>query len=175
MPQFVTAAQVVAAYDWRWIAQNITDTGIPATEAQVLASTKLAGFIEEASETILGACAVGARYSLTDLETYGGALLRRITCDLVMGLILKRRVRAVKDTEAYTAAYEEALNYLELLRRGERVFYAVPNVPEAGLPTTENLAPTPSSTGQPLITDNSRIFGSIGWDRNYGYGNRGGC
>lgn len=169
MPSFITTADLVAAYDYRWIGQNITDTGVPATEAQVLASTKLAGFIEEASEQIMGACAVAARYSLSDLETYGGALLRRITCDLVMGLILKRRVRANKDNEAFTAAYEEALNYLEQLRRGERIFYAVPNVPEAGLPATENLAP-PLSIGPPLITDNVRIFGTIGYGRNYGYG-----
>lgn len=169
-PAFITAADLTARYDWRWIAQNITDDGKPATEAQVLASTKIEAFIEEASEMVLSACAVGARYSLTDLETYGGVLLKRITADLVIGAILKRRVRASKDNEAFTAAYQEALDYLEQLRRGDRIFYAVPNVPEAGLPTTENLAPTPSGTGRPLITDNTRIFGTVGWDRNYGYG-----
>lgn len=174
MPSFITTEQLVVRYDWRWIAKNITDTGVPATEDDVLTSTKIAAFIEEASEMVMGAAAVGARYSLSDLETYGGALLTRIVSDLVVGAIIKRRVRATKDDEAFTAAYEEAQRYLELLRRGERVFYAVPNVPEAGLPSTVNLAPTPAAAGSPLITDNVRIFGSIGPDRNYGRGYFGG-
>lgn len=172
MPSFITPAQFLVRYDYRWVGKNITDTGVPATEAQCLASPVLAAFIEEASEMVMGASAVAARYSVDDLTTYGGALLVRITSDLTMGLILKRRARAAEDNEAFTSAYREALDYLEQLRRGERIFYAVPNVPEAGLPTTQNLAPTPAALGQPLITDNSRIFGTIGWDRNYG--NRGG-
>lgn len=174
MPAFITTADLIVRYDHRWIGQNITDNGIPATEAEVLSSTKLNAFIEEASEAVMGAAAVGDRYSLSDLTTYGGVLLKRIVCDLVIGAILKRRVRANKDNEAFTTAYEEALNYLELLRRGERIFYAVPNVPEAGLPSTVNLAPTPAASGSPLITDNVRIFGSIGPDRNYGRGYFGG-
>lgn len=174
MPAFITVQQFLQRYDWRWVSQNITDTGVPATEASLTDSItpsvsylRLTAFIEEASEMVMAAAAVGARYSLSDIETYGGSLLIRITSDLVIGAILKRRVRAGSDNEAFTSAYEEALNYLELLRRGERIFYAVPNVPEAGLPATQNLAPS-LTLGQPLITDNVRIFGTVGYDRNYG-------
>ena len=174
---FITPADLLIRYDWRWIGQNILDTipGTAANEAGVLASPKVQAFIEEASEMVMGAAAVGDRYTAEEIQQYGGALLQRIVSDLVIGLILKRRVRSSKDEEAFTLAYNEALAYLEQLRRGERIFYLVPNVPQAGLPATANMAAQPGF-GPPLITNNPRIFGTIGFNQNYGInGGGGGC
>jgi len=164
---FATSAELIVRYDWRWIGKQILDNNSAATEAQVLASPVIAAFLDEASEMVMAAAAVGARYSVADLTQYGGVLLVRITCDLAMGLILKRRARAAKDDEALTRAYVEALDYLEQLRRAERIFYAVPDVAEAGLPGTAPLSPL-NAFSPPLSSNNCRIFGNVGISRNYG-------
>lgn len=166
---FITTADLLIRYDWRWIGNNILDT-IPstaATEAQVLASPKVEALIQTASEMVMAAAAVGARYTPEEVQQYGGALLAQIVSDLVAGLILKRRMRASDDEKPFTAAYEEALAYLEQLRRGERIFYAVPDVPQAGLPTTTTMAAQPGF-GPLLATNNVRVFGTIGQAINYG-------
>ncbi len=168
MPAFATGADLTVRYDWRWIGNNITDSGTPANESQVINSPIIAILIAEASEDVMAAAAVGNRYTVQDLQQYGGLLLTGIVCALVMGKILKRRARAAKDEEALTLSYTEALGYLEQMRRGERIFYSVPDVAEAGVPHTANMAP-PLGFGQPLITDEVRFFGTVGFDRNYGY------
>lgn len=171
---FITNAQLLDRYDYRWIGQQMLDTAAAATQADLLNSGSTAGgrlqaFIGEASEMLMAAAAVGDRYNAADIQTYGGQLLIRIVSDLTMGLILKRRARPVESDEALTRAYDEALGYLEQLRQGERIFYMVPNVPEAGLPAQQTLAALPGF-GPPLITDQCRIFGDIGYGLNYGYG-----
>ena len=161
---FVTNTAFLTRYDYRWIAKNITDTGVAAslTALQNEATgpgLTLQTLIEEASEMVMAAAAVGARYSLADLTTYGGSLLVRIVCDLTMGLVLKRRGRPTEDAESLSQPYAEALEYLELLRRGERIFYAVPDVPEAGLPGTATMEPTPGVDPPSLTQEAVRYFG----------------
>jgi hypothetical protein len=188
MKPFITQAEFLSRYDWRWVAKQVLDTNTSATESELKSDTGggaiLKLFLSEASEMVMGAAAVGDRYNAqanpnlpplaNDLAIYGGALLARIVSDLTMGLILKRRARGAKDQEGLTAAYEEALEYLEQMRRGERIFFAVPNVPQAGLPTTETMSPPIGRPGAPIISNNTRIFGDIGYNRNYGL-NGGGC
>ena len=161
MPSFITPTDFLLRYDFRWVGKNITDNGIAADQGQCAASPVIAAFIQEASDMVMAAAAIGDRYSLDDITKYGGTLLTRIVSDLTMGLILKRRARALDDEKSLSGPYEEALEYLELLRRGERIFYAVPNVPEAGLPATATMLPTPGIQ-PPLISENTRIFGLIG-------------
>lgn len=170
MPSFITAAQFLTRYDYRWVGQNITDTGTPATESGVLASPVLAALIADASDDVMAAAAVGDRYSVDDLATYGGNLLVRIVADLTMGLILKRRARAVKDEKDLSGPYTEAMDKLEALRRGERIFYAVPGVPEAGLPGTASMLPIPGINPPNWTQQANRYFGSSGWPQGPGNG-----
>lgn len=163
---FATASDLTNRFDWRWIAKNILDgstanTSYPTpTLAEVLASGVVSAALDDASDLVMAAAAIGDRYSVADLTGYGGNLLIRITCNLAMGLILMRRGRAVTDEEALSKPYTEALEYLEQLRRGERIFFAVPDVPAAGLPGTASM--TPPLCAPPLISANGRIFGTIG-------------
>lgn len=173
MISFVTNAEFLTRYDGRWTGKNVLDTGTAANVAELSDSTSPGGLVlkamlEEASEYVMAAAAVGARYSPTDLYPNplatppypgGGSLLIRIVCDIAMGLILKRRGRAVSDYKALSASYDEAMDYIEQLRRGERIFPFVPDVPEAGLPTTSSTNPI-LGVDPPLLTQQAaRYFG----------------
>lgn len=181
--QFVNNGQFLVRFDWRTIAKNVSDDGAVAVPPPVTAQTQatlaeltgnpgpppvytgigatLNQMIEDAEAVLLAAACVAARYSVQDLTLYGGALLQRVVCDLAAGEVLKRRMRAVSDEKALSAAYTEGLEYLEALRRGERIFYAVPNVPEAGLLTTAGLNPVPG-VNPPLLTQlAARSFGVL--------------
>lgn len=164
MPTFITNSQFLVRYDARWVGKNITDTGVAATQAEMIdplsgPGSVIAAFTAEASEIVMAAAAVGARYSEADLTTYGGQLLVRIVSDLTMGLILKRRARATQDAEALSQPYAEALEYIEQLRRGERIFFNVPDVPEAGLPGTADMNNLPGFGPPTLSQESVRYFG----------------
>jgi hypothetical protein len=175
VPSFLTNAEFLVRYDARWVGKQLLDTGAVSVPSDIAdpagaGGAVVAEFIAEASELVMAAAAVGARYTEDDLTTHGGKLLKRLVADLAMGLILKRRVRASKDEDSFSLPYREALDYLEQLRRGERIFYQVPDVPEAGLPGTADMLPgaapglSASARAQRLpcpISENSRIFGDI--------------
>lgn len=184
MTTFVSNAQFLVLYDGRWVGKNVLDDGTASTVASLQDPTSpgglvLAALILEASEMLMAAAAVGARYSITDIATYGGSLLIRIVSDLTMGLILKRRARALSDEAALSGPYAEALQYLEQLRRGERIFFAVPDVPEAGLPGSTPMEPF-NLNGVPITNPAPGVvgIGPCNWvnsaRRYFGYG-AGGC
>lgn len=147
---------------------NINDDGTAATVANLLdlttpnpAAVRLQILLGDASEILMSAASVSARYSVNDLLQYGGNLLINITCGLTFGIILKRRGRAVTTSKMISDAYTEALGYLEQLRRGDRIFALVPCVPQAGLPGTANMTPCPGVpfSGPDITQVSSRYFG----------------
>ena len=144
---FLTNIQFFIFFDWRWVAQNLYDlskgqllpsdggyadlssqAGLPPYNAGLTLAT-LCG---AASEELMSAAAIGARYQRSDLTQYGGNLVVKVAAALVAGSVLGRRVRATDIDKLYGAAYESAQGMLEALRRGERIFDAVPNVEAAG-------------------------------------------
>lgn len=170
MVPFCTNAQVLERVDWRWVANQLLDSttvasasSTPPTYAQLIATNNTAGarlqqLITDASEKLMAAAAVGARYTEDDVRTYGGNLVLSIVSGLSIGPILQRRVRAVSDESSLNLMYSEALDYVEQLRRGERIFFAVPHVPEAGLPGHPTMEPRPPQP--PSLTEQSgRYFG----------------
>ena len=186
---FITNEEFLVRYDWRWVAKNMLDAQYGTSNKSVSTydnlvdplseegGTTLATLINEASELVMAAAAVGARYSVDDLlivpdatppRPGGGALLQRIVSDLTMGLILKRRARATEDTTQLFQPYAEALEYIEQLRRGERIFFMVPLVPEAGLPEAASSVPIPGIDPPNITQQSLRLFGNTGW--NYPYG-----
>jgi len=174
MTPFVTNRQFLQRYDGRWVGQNILDDNSAASIASLQivsteAGTRLQSILSEASEMVMSAAAVGARYTERDLRDRpndsppyvgGGDFLVRIVCNIAMGLVLMRRGRALSDENALSGPYNDAMAQLELLRRGERIFFNVPGVPEAGLPSTASMAPRPG-IDPPLITQEAaRYFGT---------------
>ncbi len=87
-------------------------------------------------------------------------MLVSIVAGLSLGPILERRGRAVEDFARLTASYNRAAARVEDLRRGERIFWAIPRIPEAGLPGTAAMQQCPPLHGPPLITwEAARYFG----------------
>ena len=169
MDSFITAAQLFDRLDWRWIAKNILDgpsasTSIaPPSLADLLDTNTVAGarlyqLMKDASEKLMGAAAIGARYTVDELTQYGGNLLVSTVAGLSIGPILSRRTRAVSDEKVLNAMYTEAVEYVEQLRRGERIFFQVPDVPEAGLPESADMAPGPLAPPN-FSAQASRYFG----------------
>ncbi len=145
---FLTNPQFLQRYDSRRVGNMVLDNYTQASATDLANPSTAAGLIvqqmiEDASEMILAAATVAARYSLGDLLAYGGNQLLRLTADLTWGLILTRRALATEDFKAQAPFYQGALDQLEALRRGERIFYGVPNVPEAGLPAIASTIPIP--------------------------------
>lgn len=180
MVPFITNAQILDRVDARWIGDNILDDGTTPSEGDLAdtgttAGARLEQLAVDASEELMGACAVAARYTEDDVRTYGGNLLLKIMAGLVVGGVLGRRVRAAADQEAFSPMYKASLDYLEQLRRGERIFFNVPDVPEAGLPGTASMTPVPGLDAQPLITCVAgRYMGDLTINRNWPFGGCGG-
>ncbi len=149
MVPFVTNTRFLIRHDWRWVAKNVLDGATAGTSATPPTLTELqdpssaAGsvlytLLQDASEELMSAAAVAARYTEQDIRTYGGSLVESIVSGLAVGPLLERRDRAAEDYAALSAAYDRAKERVEQLRRGERIFWAVPDVPEAGLPESVN-------------------------------------
>jgi hypothetical protein len=165
MSPFLTNAEFLARHDGRWIGKNLLDDGTAPTIAQMsdpstVSGIRLETLITDASEELMSAAAVGARYTEDDLRTYGGNLVKSITAGLAIGPILERRGRAVEDWDKMSAAYNRAAKRVEELRRGERIFFAVPDVPEAGLPESASMSPRAGIDPPAISTQASRYFGN---------------
>lgn len=170
MTPFLTNTQFLDRVDWRWVAKNILDSATvssssatPPTYSELIdtgstAGARLEQLITDASEKLMAAAAVGARYTEDDVRTHGGNLVLSIVSGLSVGPILQRRVRATSDESSLNLMYTEALDYIEQLRRGERIFFAVPNVPEAGLPGHPTMNPLPPEPPT-LAQQAGRYFG----------------
>lgn len=163
---FCSNADLLSRFDSRWISMNLLDDGTTATTTQLLDTTSVAGarlqiLLGDASEVLMSAASVSARYSVNDLLVYGGNLVTNITAGLAFGIILKRRGRAVTTNKMISDAFTEAMSYIEQLRRGDRIFSMVPLVPQAGLPGTASMQSCPGVPyGDPDITQVSgRYFG----------------
>ena len=163
----LSASQFFDYHDYRWVAKNMLDAGVPASLADMLDSSTTAGrrvaeFIDAAEGELFAATAIGDRYSVPDVVTYGGALARRIVANLAVAPALDRRDRAVSDQQKLSAAVNWAKGFVEQLRQGDRIFALVPDVPEAGLPGPQDLTPRPG-IDPPRITDvAARYFGGPG-------------
>lgn len=157
--------------DWRWVGKNMLEPatagapGIQATLAQMLdplqdAGRRIAEFINLGEDMLFSAAMVGKRYTVQQVVQFGGALSRWIVAYLAVSPVLGRRDRAATDEKALSVNFNLAMDYTERLRSAERIFYAVPAVPEAGLPGTAPQAPVPGINPQ-LVTQRAwRYFGT---------------
>lgn len=172
---FLTATQFTQLYDARRIRDFVSDTDARASAADITNPSTAAGAIvafilEQASELIVAACSVAKKYTRDQLNglvtsttlTPSGYLLQRLTADLAFALLVKRRALPAGEVEKLAPAYAEAMSYLESLRRGDRIFFDVTDVAEAGLPAIQDLTTQPSALNCPtLMSSQTRIFGCL--------------
>lgn len=167
MVPFVSVSQFLQRVDSRWVGMNLLDDGTRATAVQMTnvnttAGATLYALLQDASEELMAAAAVGARYTEDEIRTYGGNLVLSIVSGLALGPVLERRVRAVTDTQRLSAMYDRAASRVEELRKGERIFWAVPNVPEAGVTEVADNTPVLGLECPNLVQESGRYFGATG-------------
>lgn len=119
---YATPDDMVLRFDANTIGDLVSDTGVAATDLTTNATVLAA--LEAASGRVDAAALVSQNYSTAELAALTGnslALLKDIVCDLAMIRLLKRRPEKITN-EALAAASKEAEDYLDRLRRGDRLF-----------------------------------------------------
>jgi phage gp36-like protein len=133
---YATPQDLTHFYDESIVADLVDDGGEGVADLKT--NPTLLALLDSASGRVESACSVASLYSPEDLAALSGtskALLTELVCDLAMIRLLRRR---------QTTKYEELRNqiqdaeeYLDRLRKGERIFGGMAEVREAGLPAIE--------------------------------------
>lgn len=133
---YADSADLTKRYDSRTLADLASDTGTP--EGDLSTSDRVSTALEDASGRIDAAVMQGRMYEADDLAGLTGnslALLKRIACELAVAYLMSCRPERF-GAEEIAAAGKAAEDYLERLRKGERLF-VVEKVQDAQLPTID--------------------------------------
>lgn len=142
MPAYATPADMMLRYDIRRISNLVSDSGNPVASGSLSSNTNLLGLIKDASNRVLMACRVANRYLQSDLDSIyddsdRNSSLIRLVCDLTFGYLVSRRGLAINEVYAQAPLYKDAMDMLEQLRIGVRVFDDSPpdgtDAPTAGV------------------------------------------
>ena len=118
---YADADDLASFFDERIIADLVSDSGDPDDSWN--ANPKLATLLAAASGRVEAACTVANHYLVADLAALTGnslSILKDITCTLTMAMLIRRRQG--RYVEEYKEKIQEAEEYLDRLRKGERVF-----------------------------------------------------
>ncbi len=154
---YATADDLRARYDERILADLVSDTGQPVTT--LATDAKITAALTDASGRVDAACTVANVYLADDLSGLAGnalSLLKLITCQLAMAALLSRRQERLGD-EGLQRVTQEAEDYLDRLRKGERLFGSIEAAKSAGLPTTDGPR-TVDYDRMNLLPDRTRNF-----------------
>lgn len=130
---YASAADFLGRYDARSVGDYVSDLGVKVDPVSLLTNANLLTALADASGMVESACLVGLRYQPSDLAGLTGnslSFLKRLVCDLAIGMLMMRRPQ--KD-RPIPVTYEMALEFLERLRTGERIF-GIQETAEAGTP-----------------------------------------
>jgi phage gp36-like protein len=131
MPSYAIPTDLAARKDTRTIADLASDSGTPVPDITV--DPNVLAALSDASGEIDSALLVGGEYQpadLTSLSDNSLAKLKRITCELAMAFLYARRPKY--DEEGYELALDRAEEWLDKLRKGERVFNVAADI-DAGV------------------------------------------
>ncbi|WP_321377114.1 hypothetical protein [Trichococcus shcherbakoviae] len=130
---YAIPSDMAARYDLNTISDLLSDSGEPV--ANITDNSILLAILESSSGRVDAALLVSDNYTTAELASLTGnslALLKDIVCDLGMARLMRRRPEKLGD-EAVAAVSKDAEEYLDRLRRGDRLF-DIPAHREAGLP-----------------------------------------
>lgn len=119
---YLSSEEFLKRVDRRTVGDLVSDDGTRVPSASLISDTNLAACLLDASGAVEAACLVGKRYTPEDLATLTGAslghLYRLITRLTMLNLYERRPDENRRIPETYTAALDE----LERLQKGERIF-----------------------------------------------------
>jgi phage gp36-like protein len=130
---YATGTDLVARYDVDLVGDLATDSREPIEQSAVPNLPLVATALLDASGMIDVHLATGGRYTPSDLEALSGNSvyhLKRITCDVAMGLLLQRRTD-MKYQELAEKVVAGSKQHLMALARGENIF-GISSVQDAG-------------------------------------------
>lgn len=120
---YATGAEFLSRYDVRLIGDLVRDDGAQETATLVPTNPNLTACLDDASAAIDAALVVGSRYTPAqlagELSVSAAAFLRRLTCDMTL-IFLKRR-RGRFDPERDGALLKEVNETLQSLRDGNNL------------------------------------------------------
>lgn len=135
MASYANANDLLQRYDRNDIGDLISDAGNQASPIDFDGHPIITAALTDASGDLEAALFAGQRYTVDQLgELTGNSLnhLKRVTCDIAMTYLLRRR--AGRDPEGLKAQLEIAETHLKRLRLGENVFNLDPQK-DAGNPS----------------------------------------
>jgi len=136
---YASSSDLSARFDVRIISDLASDDGTQITEDALATNSKVVAALADASGRIDSALTVARIYSTADLAALTGnslALLKRITCELAMAFLIGRRQEKFLD-EAIARVEQKSEEYLDRLRKGERLFGGSEEAKDAGLPSVD--------------------------------------
>lgn len=154
---YASADDLVYRFDERVIKDLLSDHGIPVESLD--GNPVLETALEDASGRIDGAIQVAKQYTAVDLAGLTGnslALLKRIVCEIAMSFLIGRRPEMFGG-ERWLALQKSSEEYLDRLRKGERLFPAVADNLDAGLPEVDGPTASEYNTLN-LLPDRTRRF-----------------
>lgn len=166
---YATPNDMLVYADWNTIGDLVSDDG-SQVEASVLTDstsayyTLLNTLLSAASGRVDSACLVAGMYSAGDLAGLGGnalAMLKEITCKLALVLLVRRRPEKI-GADFWKVAQEEVENFLDRLRKGERLFGTVTDAINGGLPTIDGPTLTTYQNMNTLRVRANRFYPNIG-------------
>jgi hypothetical protein len=131
---YCSVAEFLKRYDWRTIAQLMSDDDTTPTERTTLTDsttnegTRLADILKDASGQVEMAAFAGGRYAPADLEALTGnqsAFLKRLVANIAVGMCYQRRPDLYA---ALPVQAQEAANILNALAGGEMIFGLQENI-----------------------------------------------
>lgn len=158
---YATPQDLLNRYDARRVADLVSDAGSRTLAPQ--SSPVVAACLDDASGQVDAACRVAQRYTAAELSGLTGnaqAMLVRLVCDLAYGMLVARRGYTANDAAVMAPREKFALDMLEALRRGERLFSGEDQA-EAGVNVeTLRTRTTGYSSGTDLVGRSSRLWGN---------------
>lgn len=154
-----TPASMIQFYDETIVADLVSDTGEQAEDLEE--NAKLSKLLSAAQGRLESACTVAAIYTPESLAAMTGtslALLEEIICGLTMAALLRRRPGRYSEIAEQVKDYED---YLDRLRKGERIFGGAAENRAASLPDVDG--PTVATYQRMnLMIDRTRFYPSRG-------------
>lgn len=129
---YASSSDLIVYCDERVIADLCTDNGYRPTPSQLLTNANVTAALSAASGQVNTATLSAGRYSPTDLSALTGddqAILTMMVSWLAFGILCSRRGRDARSEPFYV----QALEMLDQLKKGERIFNVPANV-AAGTP-----------------------------------------
>lgn len=119
---YLSVAEFLKRFDWRVVADLVSDDGTRLAEASLPANTNLLAILDDASGDVESAAMMGGKYSAADLAALTGVSqkkLFRIIADLAICYLYERRPdREMKSP----ASMDRTQAWLEKLVEGTRIF-----------------------------------------------------